>query len=114
VLGPNESDAIAHLWDGWTDWAEDHREIVGTQRRFGDRLEEKGYERDREGADRTRIHRGVRCIRENKKKMAAELRKRADEMWAKEAETEATEAKARATKARKRLRRGRGYPVLKK
>jgi putative DNA primase/helicase len=79
VLGANESDSSEHLWDGWTDWAEDRHEFVGTQRRFGDRLEEKGYPRDREGIARTRIHRGIRCIRENAKKMAAELRRRADE-----------------------------------
>jgi phage/plasmid-associated DNA primase len=42
VTGPNDSDSIEHLWDGWTDWAEDHHEFVGTQRRFGDRLEDKG------------------------------------------------------------------------
>jgi putative DNA primase/helicase len=97
MTGANESDTSAHLWDGWTDWAEDSREFVGSQRRFGDRLENKGYKRDREGMDRTRIHRGIRCIRENKKKMAAELRKRADEARAQEAE-EAREAKTRAKK----------------
>jgi putative DNA primase/helicase len=89
VVGANESDTIAHLWDGWVDWAEDNREFVGSQRRFGDRLEDKGYERDREGIARTRIHRGIRCIRENAKKMAAELRKRTDEARAQEAEAKA-------------------------
>ena len=52
MTGANESDTSAHLWDGWTDWAEDHHEFVGTQRRFGDRLEDKGYKRDREGDHR--------------------------------------------------------------
>src|SRR5262249_7862884 len=94
VLGPNESDTIAHLWDGWTDWAEDHHEFVGTRRRLGDRLEDKGYKRDRQGTGRTRIHRGIRCIRENSKKMAAELRKRADEARAREAEAKASAADA--------------------
>ena len=47
MTGANESDTSAHLWDGWTDWAEDHHEFVGTQRRFGDRLEDKGYKRRR-------------------------------------------------------------------
>ena len=42
VTGRNESDTSAHLWDGWTDWAEDHHEFVGTQRRFSDRLQDKG------------------------------------------------------------------------
>ena len=90
VVGANEFDSSEHLWDGWTDWAEDHHEFVGTQRRFGDRLEDKGYKRDREGIARTRIHRGIRCIRENAKKMAAELRRRADEARAR------SEAKARS------------------
>jgi putative DNA primase/helicase len=95
-VGPNESDTVAHLWDGWTDWAEDHHEFVGTQRRFGDRLEDKGYKRDREGIARTRIHRGIRCTRENRKKMAAELRKRADEARARETEARARSAEDRA------------------
>jgi putative DNA primase/helicase len=96
VVAANESDSIEHLWDGWTDWAEDHHEFVGTQRRFGDRLEDKGYKRDREGAARTRIHRGIRCIRENAKKMAAEIRRRADEARAREADAKANTAEDRA------------------
>jgi putative DNA primase/helicase len=95
VTGANESDSSEHLWDGWTDWAEDHHEFVGTQRRFGDRLEDKGYRRDREGIARTRIYRGIRCIRENAKKMAAELRKRADDARAREAEAKARSAEDR-------------------
>jgi putative DNA primase/helicase len=95
VVGPNETDSIEHLWDGWTDWAEDKHEFVGSQRRFGDRLEDKGYKRDRDGINRTRIHRGIRCVRENRKKMAAELRQQADAARAREAEAKARTAEDR-------------------
>jgi putative DNA primase/helicase len=96
VLGPNESDTSAHLWDGWTDWAEDHREFVGSQRRFSDRLLDKGFVNDKSGKGGTRIFKGIRCIRENTKKAAAELRRRADEARAREAEAKANAAEDRA------------------
>jgi phage/plasmid-associated DNA primase len=95
VLGPNESDTSAHLWDGWTDWAEDHREFVGSQRRFSDRLLDKGFVNDKSGKGGTRIFKGIRCIRENTKKAAAELRRRADEARAREAEAKANAAENR-------------------
>jgi putative DNA primase/helicase len=95
VVGPDESDTTEHLWDGWTDWAEDRREFVGTQRRFSDRLQDKGFVPDRFGKDRIRGFRGIRGVRENGKKMAAELRKRADE-----ARTREAEAKTRAAENR--------------
>jgi putative DNA primase/helicase len=93
VVGVNESDTSAHLWDGWTDWAEDNHEFVGTQRRFSDRLADKGYVPALSGKSRTRTFRGIRCTRENAKKQAAEVRKHAEEARAK-----AEEAKARAAK----------------
>jgi putative DNA primase/helicase len=95
AVAANETDTSAHLWEGWTDWAEDNHEFIGTQRRFGNRLEDKGYKRDREGIARTRIHRGIRCIRENAKKQAAEVRRRADEARAQEAEAKARTAQTR-------------------
>jgi hypothetical protein len=79
VSGANESDTSAHLWDGWTDWAEDHHEFVGTQRRFSDRLQDKGFIPEKSGKSNIRTFRGIRCTRENRKKQAAETRKRADE-----------------------------------
>jgi putative DNA primase/helicase len=79
VVAKNEWDYSARLWDGWKDWAEDNNEFVGSQRRFSDRLTDKGYEPSKTGKAGTRIFRGIRCIRENAKKLAAELRKRADE-----------------------------------
>ena len=96
VVGANEFDTSAHLWDGWTDWAEDHREFVGTQRRFSDRLQDKGFVPEKSGKSGTRTFRGIRCIRENAKKMTAEIRTRADEARAREAEAKARSAEDRA------------------
>ena len=96
VVGANEWDTSAHLWDGWTDWAEDNREFIGTQRRFSDRLLDKGFDNDRSGKSRTRVFLGIRCIRENAKKMAAELRRHADEARAREAKAKANAAEERA------------------
>jgi putative DNA primase/helicase len=95
VVGKNESDTSAHLWDGWTDWAEDHHEFVGTHRRFSDRLQDKGFRIEKLNSG-TRTFIGIRCIRENRKKMAAELRKRADEARAQEAEAKARTADEQA------------------
>jgi putative DNA primase/helicase len=49
VVAPNEWDTSEHLWDGWTDWAEDRHEFVGSQRRFSDRLLDKGFVNDKSG-----------------------------------------------------------------
>ena len=79
VVSAKEWDTVEHIWDGWLDWAQDCNEFIGSKRRLGDRLVEKGYERTSGGADKTRMFKGIRCIRENAKKQAAEARKRADE-----------------------------------
>jgi putative DNA primase/helicase len=79
ICAANESDTVEHLWDGWLDWAQDCNEFIGSKRRFSDRLAGKGYERISGGADKTRMFKGIHCIRENAKKAAAEARKRADE-----------------------------------
>jgi P4 family phage/plasmid primase-like protien len=69
AVAKNESDSIEHIWDGWTDWAEDCGEYVGTKRRLGERLEdEKGFERIR-GTGGVRTYKGLRCLRENAKKL---------------------------------------------
>ena len=70
---------VEHLWNGWLDWAQDCNEFIGSKRRFGDRLDDKGYERTTGGADKTRMFKRICCVRENAKKQAAEARKRADE-----------------------------------
>jgi putative DNA primase/helicase len=100
----NEYDTSAHLWDGWTDWAEDNREFVGSQKRFSQGLEDKGYTPDRIGKTRTRGFRGIRCIRENRKKMAADVRLRANKARAEEAEVDAAAAKAKAEAASRRAK----------
>jgi putative DNA primase/helicase len=74
VVAKNESDSFEHLWDGWVDFAEDVKEPVGTKRQFGDRLTERGFKPDKEGKQGTRIRLGLRCIRENKKRLMEALR----------------------------------------
>ena len=79
VVAKKESDTIEHLWDGWRDWAEDCGEFVGSKRRLCERLEERGFTPHREGKDRTRGYRGLRCIRENARKQEREERREARE-----------------------------------
>jgi P4 family phage/plasmid primase-like protien len=79
VVAPHESDTVTHLWDGYVDWAEACGEFVGTKRRFSDLLAERGFERATFGHDKTRGFKGLRCIRENAKKLNAEARRAADE-----------------------------------
>jgi putative DNA primase/helicase len=74
VTAKNEYDTFAHLWDGWKDWAEDSGEYVGSKKRFGERLRERGFEAFRDSTGDTRSYKGLRCIRENARKQAAEAR----------------------------------------
>jgi len=46
-VGPQYSDTSKNLWTGWKAWAEAAGEYVGTQRAFGDKLEDKGFLRER-------------------------------------------------------------------
>jgi putative DNA primase/helicase len=56
--GPNESDSIANLWAGWKAWAEAAGEHVGNKRKFGQKLEDKGFSRAK-GAKGRRRYLGV-------------------------------------------------------
>jgi phage/plasmid-associated DNA primase len=80
VLGDNEFDTFEHLWDGWLDYAEDTREFVGTKKAFGQRLKDKGFRSDLSGRNRVMTYFGIRCIRENKKKLMEEARKKTEEL----------------------------------
>jgi putative DNA primase/helicase len=80
VVAKHEYDSVEHLWDGWVDWAEDCGEFVGSKRRFSERLQDKEFVSDRSGKAGTRSFRGIRCIRENAKKLAAEARRMSEEM----------------------------------
>jgi putative DNA primase/helicase len=68
AVAKNESDNTEHIWDGWTDWAEDCGEFVGKKQRLSERLEERGFERIR-GTGGVRMYKGLRCLRENAKKL---------------------------------------------
>jgi putative DNA primase/helicase len=59
--GPNETATSAELWDSWQRWAAKSNEFVGSQRRFAQKLEDRGFKRDRDWKDRkrVRIHRGL-------------------------------------------------------
>jgi putative DNA primase/helicase len=83
AVAKNESDSVEHLWDGWTDWAEDCGEFVGSKRRFSQRLQDKGFVPVRLGAGSLRHFQGLRCLRENAKKLAEEARRKAREAEAK-------------------------------
>jgi putative DNA primase/helicase len=78
VIGKDEYDTFAHLWDGWTDWAEDCHEFVGTKKAFGQKLKDKGFQMIRYGADKTNTYLGIRCIRENAKKLKEQEMRRAE------------------------------------
>jgi phage/plasmid-associated DNA primase len=64
VQGPNETATSAELWDSWQRWAVKSNEFVGSQRRFAQKLEDRGFKRDRDwkGGKRVRIHRGLDVI----------------------------------------------------
>jgi len=65
VQGPNKTATSAELWDSWQRWATKTNEFVGTQRRFAQKLEDRGFERDRnrdEQGKRNRIHRGLGLV----------------------------------------------------
>ena len=74
VFAKNECDTFEHIWDGYVDWAEDCREFVGTKKAFGQKLKDKGFEMIQRGPDRAYTYIGIRCIRENKKKLMEEAR----------------------------------------
>jgi len=59
--GPNETATAAELWDSWQRWAAKSNEFVGSQRRFAQKLEDRGFKRDRDWKDgkRVRSHRGL-------------------------------------------------------
>jgi hypothetical protein len=80
VIAKNEFDTFEHLWDGWTDWAEDCREYVGTKKAFGQKLKERGFQAIRYGPDKALTYVGIRCIRENAEKLMAEAKRRTEEL----------------------------------
>jgi putative DNA primase/helicase len=86
VVAPNESDTIEHIYDGYTDWAETCREFVWTKRDLCDRLENTGFTRHRFGRDRTKGFIGLRCIRENARKLMEAAKRKAEEMRREEEE----------------------------
>jgi putative DNA primase/helicase len=79
VVAKGEFDTFAHLWDGWTDWAEDCREWPGTKKAFGQKLKDKGFQSIEQGKDNTVVYLGIRCIRENAKKLKEEAARKVEE-----------------------------------
>jgi putative DNA primase/helicase len=72
VIAKNEYDTFEHIWDGYVDWCEDCREFIGTKKTFGQKLKDKGFQTIQYGADRALTYVGIRCIRENAKKLKEE------------------------------------------
>ena len=58
--GPNFEDTITNLWAGWKAWAEKTGEFVGSKRKFGERLDDKEFRRNR--TNRARNYIGLRFI----------------------------------------------------
>src|SRR5262249_16201073 len=80
IIANNESDSFEHIWDGFVDWAEDCREYIGTKKAFGQKLIDKGFKSKPYGPNRVVTYFGIRCIRENKKKLMDEARRRTEEL----------------------------------
>jgi putative DNA primase/helicase len=98
-VAKHEHDTITHIYDGYVDWAEACHEFIWTKRDLSERLENHsaGFTPDRFGKDRTRGFVGLRCIRENARKVMAEAKRRREEM---EEERRREEAARRAASGR--------------
>jgi P4 family phage/plasmid primase-like protien len=77
VIARNESDSFEHIWDGYVDWCEDCREYIGTKKAFGQKLRDKGFHA-KGGKERTYI--GIRCVRENRKKLLEETKQNTERL----------------------------------
>jgi putative DNA primase/helicase len=60
---PNAWESSADLWASWKRWAEAAGEFVGTQKRFSQTLEERGFASERQGGTGGRGYRGAQLIR---------------------------------------------------
>jgi len=70
VIAKNESDTFEHIWAGYVDWCEDCREFIGTKKAFGQKLKDKGFQLRRAAGKRKEYtYIGIRCVRENRKKL---------------------------------------------
>jgi len=70
VIAKNEYDTFEHIWDGYVDWCEDCREYIGTKKAFGQKLKDKGFQLKRAAGKRKEYtYIGIRCVRENRKKL---------------------------------------------
>jgi len=75
IIAKNESDTFEHIWDGYVDWCEDCREFIGTKKAFGQKLKDKGFQAKRAvGKSKDRTYIGIRCIRENRKRLLEETK----------------------------------------
>ena len=60
-MGSSRSDSINSLWKGWKAWAESSGEYVGSKRKFGQKLVDKGFPRIK-GAKGRRDHLGIYLV----------------------------------------------------
>jgi putative DNA primase/helicase len=60
-LDANAVEKPEELWVSWQSWAAKANEFVGTRRRFLEKLEDRGFKRDRAYLDgkQQRVHRGL-------------------------------------------------------
>jgi len=47
IQGPNKTATSAELWDSWQKWATKTNEFIGAQKRFTQKLEDRGFKRGR-------------------------------------------------------------------
>ena len=59
----NWFESNGELWTSWSAWAQRANEPVGSQKRFTQLMEERGYKRHRQGGTGTRGFKGLRLIR---------------------------------------------------
>ena len=79
VIAKGEWDTFAHIWDGYVDWCEDCHEYIGSKKAFGLKLGDKGFQATEQGLKNTVIYLGIRCIRENAKKVMEEAKRKTEE-----------------------------------
>jgi phage/plasmid-associated DNA primase len=70
---PNAWELSAVLWHSWKRWAENAGEFVGSQKRFAQTLQDRGFKPGREGGTGRRGYYGTRITRHEQPDIALSL-----------------------------------------
>lgn len=79
IIAKDENDTFTHIWDGYVDWCENSREFICTKRAFSQKLKDKGFHSIEQGEDNVTTYLGIRCTRENAKKLRDEAARKMEE-----------------------------------